>query len=231
MAPTPLPGAKVRPKKVDPRYGIQPVGAGPRVTTQARPIVGGVGKPATAAGSVGTAIQAGPKPDVVAQVKAFNPQQQALFRKYIGAANGYVAPPQLSVAELAQYGARRNAANLQYNQGLSKLAANRGALTQRYASSERDLATQFGRQREQVPYAALARGVLTSGIYGGQLQDVAQQRVKALGQLLQQRTAGLNDISLQQANLQQTRAQLLADITAQEAARRQQLAAQIRSVK
>lgn len=240
---TPLPSRR-KPRTGAPDVNMQPVQGGVGTAIQ-RGAQGGIGtaiqqgRPVVPTDPAGRAaftrwLDAANKsnPDYwKARTAAMSPAQQTQFRNYIGAANGNIPAQPLPTTELAAFGARRNAANLNYNQGLSRLAFERNGVQQQFGSASRNLTKQYGQAREQVPYSALQRGILGSGIYRQDLSQLAQDRTHALGDLLQQRTQGLGDLSLRSAGLQQTRGTLLADIEAQQAARRQQLAQQIRSMK
>lgn len=139
-----------------------------------------------------------------------------------------IPPPQLSPHEVAAYSTRRNQANRQYGQGLARNQFARQTYLGDFASRLRDLRRGFSQARNQMPYQANARGLLRSGIYKQGLSDYGADRQRAIADALRQRTSSLGGFTLDRNQAEETRAQLLADIAAQEAARRQQLAAQIR---
>lgn len=141
-------------------------------------------------------------------------------------ASGAIPAQHLTGAQLANYAAQENQVNNQYGTALADYQFSRGNENQAFAANQGNLAEQYARMREAVPNQAIGRGLLNSGIYGGQLQDVASQRVKALSQLLQSHQQQLGGLDLNRSQAEKTRLQQLATIAAQRAAAQQALALQ-----
>ena len=168
---------------------------------------------------------------IQAQLQALNPTQQQQFLRYITAVNGGTAPPSIPLSEAVAYGNQRNQANLTYRQGLARQAYDRANADASYGASRTQVLDQYQQAREQIPAAYAARGLEHSGLATRGYLLYAKHRTQALGNLRTSHTAQLGGLSLQKQALDQTRANALASIASTEAARRQELASQIRSVK
>jgi hypothetical protein len=163
------------------------------------------------------------------QIAALSPEQQRQFLAWTTAQQGGLAPQQPGATEIASWDSRRRQTNLGYKQGLAENTFQRQGVNLGYGDERRRLGREFGRSRRAMPYQANARGLLRSGIYKQGLQDWGQDRTTALSGLLRQRQQALGGLDLGRQRLEENRTGSLGDIDAQEAARRQELAARLRS--
>lgn len=115
----------------------------------------------------------------------------------------------------AQFGQQRQSVGEQYQTALAGNDYNRSGVQQDYVRQFRDMADSYNKQREQMPYGANARGLLGSGIYRQGLQDYAQQRTRAYGDLNTAQTQQLGGFDLVRKQIESQRAQALASIEAQ----------------
>lgn len=115
----------------------------------------------------------------------------------------------------------RNVAQTQFTRG--NINANRAAETQ-------SLTDQYNKMRERIPQTFAARGLTNSGIAAQGYQDYGKQRDTAFGDLARRYQQQLGQQSLNEANYYQDYGNQSADVASEEAARRADLAAQLRSL-
>lgn len=162
------------------------------------------------------AAPAAPAPGLAARQKlwtdTFNWNQAAAAHTAWGKPT---TPLGLPAGAEAQFGQQRQAVGEQYQTSLAANDYARSGTQQDYIARFRDLADMFNKQREQLPYGANARGLLGSGIYRQGLQDYAQHRTRAYGDMNAAQTQQLGGFDLVRKQIESQRAQALASIEAQ----------------
>lgn len=121
----------------------------------------------------------------------------------------------------AAQGLARNVAQTQFSRG--GIYANRTAETQ-------SLKDQYNQMRQRIPQNFAGRGLLGSGLYAQGLQDYGKQRTNAFGDMARKYQQQLGQLSINEANYNQDYANQMSDIASEEAVRRAELAAQLRSL-
>lgn len=140
-----------------------------------------------------------------------------------------MATPGLSPEDINYFNTTRRRLNLNYQQGSAQNAFQRGNLQQNQTADLDSLTNRYNRMREQLPGGFAQRGLLNSGIYHQGLQNYAQDRQTAFDALNRQYGQALGGLTLAQQQLDQQNNGGLQDIESQEQARRQAIAAALRS--
>ena len=135
----------------------------------------------------------------------------------------------LSPEDINYFDTARRRLGLNYQQGSAQNAYQQGVLGQQQASGLDALNNRYNQLRNQLPGGYAQRGLLNSGIYQQGLQQYAQNRQTDLNNVQQQYQQQLGGLQLGQQQLDQQNTGGLGDIEAQQAARRQAIAAALRS--
>lgn len=136
----------------------------------------------------------------------------------------------LSPWEIAAYQSRSDQAGTNYQNFLAQDAYRRAQLGV-YDQRNRDrLGQQFDQARGRLPGSFARRGLLSSGIYKRALTDYATSRTQAFGDLDLNYTSQLGGFDVEKQGQTGTYNTTLAGIEAEKAARRAQLATQLRDV-
>lgn len=168
------------------------------------------------------------------QVRAgFNPAQEQAFKQWTGTVakagqrptGERVLGTQPGWQEQSAWDENRRNLNTSYAGGLASNERALDRMRQGFAGEERQFQEGFDDVRERVPFAAQRKGMLRSGVYGRQLQDVAMSRESGLRDMLMRRGQGLDELHGQRADLTRRRDSGLAGVARSEQLRRAQLAA------
>ncbi len=136
----------------------------------------------------------------------------------------------LDPAEQQGFDSQRSKINLDFGHANAMNAFQRGNVLANRASDFGNLKRQFFNMRNSLPGQYVGRGLMNSGIYKQGLQDFNQNRVQQFGDLARKYQQMVGQLDLQRQQGLESQYAGLADINAQEAARRAQLASQIRGV-
>ena len=170
--------------------------------------------------------------------QSLNPQQQGQFKSWLGAmanrgshqvapSNGAITPSAPSPLEMVGWQRQRQQFNNDYSNAIARLQAQQADEARQFDFNRGQLDTQYGQARQHIPYGALAHGMLHSGVYGGQLQDMYAHKMDSLRQLLMGHQSNMDQFGVQRGNFERMRASGLENVALAEALRRQQLAAQV----
>jgi hypothetical protein len=142
---------------------------------------------------------------------------------------GSVPPPSLPAAERVAFAAQEDSLRNAYEQSRAEIGAQRGAYAQQATRGRSDVNRWAGQARPGIATNAAGRGLLTSGIYTRNVQEMRQEQLRRLGDIrLQQSTYGAGlDRELGRALTQRDTG--LSAIDVARTARQQDLAAGIRS--
>lgn len=136
----------------------------------------------------------------------------------------------LSPWEIANYQSRNDQYTTNYQNQLAQSAYQRARLGLQNDRGRNDLAYQFDQQRAQLPGSFVGRGILHSGIYGNAMDQYATGRFKAFDNLNFNYTDQLGQMDLQDQQAATTYNTGLASTASEMAARRAELATQLRSL-
>ena len=140
-------------------------------------------------------------------------------------------PEYMSPWEIAAYANREDQLRTNYQNSLATSAYGRARAGLQHSMAYDSMTRDFNRQRERVPMSFVGRGVLHSGMYKRALSDYADSRLRGLTNLdlgYQDQMGGFDLQDLNSANTYNNTG--LTNISAERAARRAQLAAQLREV-
>lgn len=168
----------------------------------------------------------------------YSPEAQAMYRRpaedaarWTAAAQGkpYI-PAEIPISQVLQYQQGREQAQLAYELGGAQNEYNRGQQQSRYTNFEYpDLVRKFDQMREQLPGQFAGRGLLNSGIWMGALGKYNTERQFGLGHAEFEQQSKMGQFDINKQALERTYQQARQQIDSQEAAARQDLAAQIRA--
>lgn len=136
----------------------------------------------------------------------------------------------MSAEELSAFNSRRGSARNAYSQYLAQSTFNRGLNEQDYGQGYQRASDSFTRQRQSLPDQYLRRGILNSGQYGQGLNQYAQQRQQGLGDLTQAYQRNMAQYNLNDQNQASNMNNALSQIDQEEAARRADIAAQLKGL-
>ena len=136
----------------------------------------------------------------------------------------------MSPSELLNYEQRKSALRSEFAQGKARNLFERSQLDQTYGTSKRDTGLKFKAMRERLPGSTISRGVFNSGINTRALQDFAQSRTNANGDLAQQYQQGVGTLALGNTEIEQRLQMGLQQVDAERLARQAELAAQLRAL-
>lgn len=136
----------------------------------------------------------------------------------------------LSPWEIAAYQGRNDQLTTQYQNTLASSAYQRARLGLRNQMNKDDANYSWDQQRAKLPGSYVARGLLNSGIYKGALGDYATRRLKSDARREFDYTDQLGQIDLGDQNAGNTYNTGLSGIAAEQAARRSELATQLRGL-
>lgn len=135
-----------------------------------------------------------------------------------------------SAGEIAGWGSQRRGLDTQYGISTAQHDYTRGGLLAQQSQDTGDLAMKYDRMRESIPGGFAHRGLLNSGVYGGALQQYGQDRTSAYARMAQGYGQQLGQVTLDQGASDRTYTSGLSSVADAEAARRQDLATQIRGL-
>lgn len=136
----------------------------------------------------------------------------------------------MSASELAAYNSRRSSARNQYSQYLAQSTYNKGLNEQDYTQGYQRAGQSFDAARQNLPDQYLRRGALHSGLYGQGLGAYAQQRQQGLGDLTQAYQRNVAQGNINDQNQASNMNDALSQIDQEEAARRADIAAQLKGL-
>jgi len=135
-----------------------------------------------------------------------------------------------SPSEQYQWGVRRRNSTQGLARNVAQTQFTRGNIYANRASETRSLTDQYNKMRERIPQQFAARGLTNSGIQAQGLQDYGKQRASAFGDMARRYQQQLGQQSLNEANYYQDYGNQQSDVAQEEANRRAELAAQLRSL-
>jgi hypothetical protein len=142
------------------------------------------------------------------------------------AVTDYAPSPQ----ETAQWGVRRRNAVQGYARQNAQNNFDRGNFNANRAGDTANLTQQYQQMRNRLPGTFAGRGLLGSGISAQGFQDYGTQRTNAFGDLGRKYQQMLGQTDLNAQNYAEDYTNQMSDVAQEEANRRAELAAQIRSV-
>jgi hypothetical protein len=137
---------------------------------------------------------------------------------------------ELDYGTQAALAAARSKASNTYGQARATNDYQRSSLDARFNQNQAQMGLQWDRQRGKLPGGYARRGLLNSGVYHQGLQDYAVNRGNAYNQALQQYGEQAGAIGLQGQSTEQTYADAMATIAAQEQMARSQVASTLRGL-
>lgn len=160
---------------------------------------------------------------------AYGEQQKFLAAIAYGEAQKKAAS-QPSASELAEWNNQRREVSDVYGDANAQNDFDRSQALAQQSYETADLAKQWNRQREALPGQYAHRGLLNSGIYGEALQHYGEDRTSASSALALKYQQTLGNIGLAQQRAQGAYGRDTASVDSTEAARRQDLASQLKGV-
>lgn len=133
----------------------------------------------------------------------------------------------LSPIEIAQYQNQRTDLAGQYADFLAQMGFQQGELANDFDLATNDWRTQYARRLAALPGQFVNRGTMNSGLYQQGVNNYLQDRGSSYGALQRQYQSALGQLANQNMIANQRMARGMEGIANQEAANRQQRAAQI----
>lgn len=137
---------------------------------------------------------------------------------------------ELSPWEIVGYDTRRDALRNQYQSALAQFTYDRSMLGAQELIDFDDLGWQWNQRRDRLPGAFNRRGLLNSGIYNQGLQDYGHERQSAYDKLRFNYEKTRGQISIDEQKALGGYNTGMATVDAEQSARRQQLASQLREI-
>lgn len=138
--------------------------------------------------------------------------------------------PDLDPEEVNYFQTRRRNARTAYSRGLARNVFDRGQLDLTQSRGREDMIRAFDQARERLPGGFAGRGLLNSGIYQAKLGEYGADRIRTSSRFEQDALGQRNQLQLGADDLDAIYNSANEDIGLQEAARRQNIAAQLRGL-
>lgn len=139
-------------------------------------------------------------------------------------------PEYLSPWEIANYQSRNDQYTTNYQNTLAGTAYGRARAGLQNDRARNDMNYQWDQSRAKLPGSYIGRGILNSGIFGNAMDQYATGRFKAFDNLNFNYTDQLGQMDLQDQQAATTYNTGLASTASEMAARRAELATQLRSL-
>lgn len=135
-----------------------------------------------------------------------------------------------SMGEQFQWGVRRRNSAQSLSRNVAQTQFARGNLYANRSAETQSLSDKYNQMRTRLPGQFASRGLTNSGIRNQGFQDYGTARNNAFGDMGRRYQQQLGQLSIGEANYNQDYGNQTADIAGEEATRRAELAAQLRSL-